>query len=158
MTPEQKFEQWAMAQLRHNIDKTIVGNEQEGWKVFGRYDIVPQSPIYEVWFGVNFVGKFGSKRSALSWCIADKHKQLGLSQQIKNLDSKKQMIDNDVAVSQQLQHKTKSLLFKETVMLKLQPKLLQKDAVSAQLEKCISQAKYLQLKGFSNETARTSHA
>lgn len=158
MTPEQKFQQWALNELKHNLGKTIVGDDREGWTVFGRYQIQPRVPGYQVWRGTCLVGSFGSKRSALSWCIADKHKQLALSQQIQNLDTKKQIIDNDIAVSQQQQQNSKCSFFKEIVMTKLQPKLVQKATVSAQLEKCISQAKYLQLKGFSNETARTSHA
>ena len=158
MTPEQKFQQWALNELRHNLGQTMVGDDREGWTVFGRYHIQPQVPTYKVWRGPALIGSFGSKRSALSWCIADKHKQLMLSQQIQNLDTKKQIIDNDVAVSHQQQQNSKSSAFKEIVMTKLQPKLIQKATLSAQLEKCISQAKYLQLKGFSNETARTSHA
>jgi hypothetical protein len=39
--------------------------------------------------------------------------------------------------------------------MKLQPKIDQYNSVTAELEKCVNQAKYMQIKGFNNETART---
>lgn len=158
MTPDQKFEKWLLNELRFNLEKTIVGDEQDGWTVFGRYHIMPVSHVYKIWRRNTLIGSFGSKRSALSWCIADKNKQISLCQQIQVLDAQKQLIDNDVAVSRAMSRYSKCSDFRQTVLVKLQPKLVLKNAVSAQLEKCISFAKYIQLKGFSNETARTSHA
>jgi hypothetical protein len=43
--------------------------------------------------------------------------------------------------------------FYETVNTKIQPKQAVLDSVQAEIEKCINSAKYLQLRGFSNETA-----
>ena len=48
--------------------------------------------------------------------------------------------------------------FQEIVETKIQPELDAVAGVRAELEKCINSAKYLQLRGFSNETARTSRA
>ena len=43
----------------------------------------------------------------------------------------------------------------EIINMKLQPKIDQYNSVTAELEKCVNQAKYMQIKGFNNETART---
>jgi hypothetical protein len=46
--------------------------------------------------------------------------------------------------------------FSEVVLTKLQPKVQQHTLVDQELEKCLISAKYIQLRGFQNETARTS--
>ena len=64
------------------------------------------------------------------------------------------------SVSQPLQTGIKSIdtipeSFYEIINMKLQPKIDQYNSVTAELEKCVNQAKYMQIKGFNNETART---
>ena len=157
MTREQKLERWAERELRHSIDKMILDDNSGGWVVFGKCHITPEQQVFNVWHYANFVGSFGSKRSAISWCIADKNNQASLSQQIKVLDFKKQFLDNDIACRTGLGKLSRSAEFREMVKTKLEPKVSLNSAVTAELEKCISSAKYIQLRGFSNETARTSH-
>ena len=157
MTREQKLERWAERELRHSIDKMILDDNSGGWVVFGRYHITPEKQVFNVWHYANFIGSFSSKRSAISWCIADKNNQASLSQQIKVLDFKKQFLDNDIACRTGLSKLSRSAEFREMVKTKLEPKIFLNSAVTAELEKCISSAKYIQLRGFSNETARTSH-
>jgi hypothetical protein len=45
--------------------------------------------------------------------------------------------------------------FYEIVNIKIQPKVSQFNLVNSELEKCVKSAKYLQIRGFNNETART---
>lgn len=156
MNRDQKFEQWAERALSQKLDQIMFGNEHDGWVVFGRYHIKPVKQDYQVWHYHDQAGNFSSKRSAVSWCIADHHKQHNLSRQIQILDSKKQLITSDIKCRSELARRSNSTDFAEIVNTKLETKLAMNHAVSAELEKCISSAKYIQLRGFSNETARTS--
>ena len=156
MNQEQKFEQWAEQLLKQNLGQIIFGNENEGWTAFANYQIKPLKSQYEVKHYGNHVGNFGSKRSAISWCIADYHRQYSLSYRIQTLDSKKQQLVNDIQCRSEVARRSRSAAIKEMIQTKLEPKLAVNHAVSAELEKCISSAKYIQLRGFSNETARTS--
>jgi hypothetical protein len=45
--------------------------------------------------------------------------------------------------------------FYEITTTKIQPKIAQYNLVSTELEKCVNQAKYIQIRGFNNETDRT---
>lgn len=158
MIKEQKFEKWAEKQFQQNSALTIIGDEHSGWVAFNRYHIKPVDTGYEVWHYYNLVTVFGSKKSAISYCIADFHKQYKLSQQIRVLDAKKQLVINDIKCRSEMARRGKSAKFREMVNTKLETKLAVNAAVSAELEKCISSAKYIQLRGFSNETARPSYS
>lgn len=158
MNQEQKLEYWAKQELKRTIDQTILDDDEGGWIAFGRYQIKPNHAVFDVSRNDFFIGSFGSKRSALSWCIADNKNQLQLAQQIQTLDQKKQLIENDIACRSGIKKRMKSPVSKEIITTKLEPKIALNSVITAELEKCISSAKYIQLRGFSNETARTSHA
>jgi hypothetical protein len=158
MNQDQKLERWARQELKLAIDQTILDDNQGGWIAFGRYHISPADSVFDVWRNDAFVASFGSKRSALSWCIADNKNQIHLAQQIKTLDQKKQLIENDIVCRSGMQKLSRSALTREIIKTKLEPKIALNSVITAELEKCISSAKYIQLRGFSNETARTSHA
>jgi hypothetical protein len=158
MNKEQKFEQWAERALSQKLDQIMFGNDNDGWVVFGRYHIKPSSQDYQIWHYKNLVSRLYSKRSAISWVIAEHHKQHNLSRQIETLDHKKQLISGDIKCRSELARRSASADFKEMVNTKLEKKLAQNHAVSAELEKCISSAKYIQLRGFPNETARPSYS
>lgn len=158
MTKDQKLERWAKKEIRSNLHNMIINDDQGGYIAFGKYYIAPNRTSYEVRRYSDIAGKFGSKRSAISWCVADNLEQLNLAREILVLDSKKQLVGADLNVRQALAHRSRNADFQETVTNKLQRKLDTYQGISAELEKCINLAKYLQLRGFSNETARTSRA
>jgi hypothetical protein len=157
MNQEQKLERWAIQELKLTIDQTIFDDNKGGWIAFGRYHIIPADAVFDVWRNDSFIASFGSKRSSLSWCIADNKNQTHLAQQIKTLDQKKQLIENDIVCRSGMRKRSKSPETREIIKTKLEPKIALNSVITAELEKCISSAKYIQLRGFSNETARTSH-
>lgn len=158
MNNDKKLEDFAERELRASLNKVILGSERDGWFAFGRYYISPVPTGYEVYQNDDLISTFGSKRSAISWCVADFNRRYVLAHQIQNLDSKKQIIDSDIHCRSEIARRSKSPAFREMIKTKLQSKLEQNSAVTAELEKCISSAKYIQLRGFSNETARTSYS
>ena len=70
MNQEQKLERWAERELKRNIDKIILDDEEGGYIVFGRYLIDPQQHGFAVRTLDRDIHCFSSKRSAISWCIA----------------------------------------------------------------------------------------
>jgi hypothetical protein len=91
----------------------------------------------------------------MAWCTADKHEQYNLSNSILVLDRKKQALAADIYCRKTLAERGKHETFYEIINMKLQPKIDQYNSVSTELEKCVNRAKYIQIRGFNNETART---
>ena len=154
MTREQKLERWAEREVRRNIHTMIVNDESGGYVAFGRYHLRPADQLFEVYTpGDNLIGTFSNKRTAISWCVADKYHQYNLANNIQMLDHKRQQLAADIYCRRSQAQQGRTEDFYETVNTKIQPKQELLDSVTAELEKCINSAKYLQLRGFSNETA-----
>mgnify|MGYP003337327682 CR=1 FL=1 len=156
MNTEEKLERFAEREFRKNIHNMILDDDEGNWIAFGKYRISPVGKEFSVELPSNFVSNFGSKRAAISWCVADRFQQYKLAQEILVLDNKKRLVSADIQVRQATARQSQSENFAEIVETKIQPKIETLKVVSAELEKCINSAKYLQLRGFSNETARTS--
>ena len=71
------------------------------------------------------------------------------------LDRKKQILTADINCRRSMGERGRTEEFREIVNTKIQPKVAQLSSVSTELEKCVNQAKYIQIRGFNNETART---
>jgi hypothetical protein len=158
MNREQKLERWAEKQILESIHNLIIDDEEGGWVVFGCYYLTETDQGYNVHKYSSSMGTFASKRSAVSWCVADKNRQLNLAITIKKLDMQKSLVAADIECRRSVANRSRDPLFRETVRTKIEPKITYYKSVSAELEKCINSAKYLQLRGFSNEIARTGRA
>lgn len=130
--------------------------DQNKFYVFDRYVVEPtKSGEYLVSKFSSDPEKFSSLRAATSWCIADRHGQLNLCIEIKRLDLQKSYLANDLAVRTELIRRIKDADKQETISTKITTKKAQLKAISERLDKCVSLAKYWQIRGFNNETART---
>jgi len=134
----------------------IVPDDDRGLIVFGFYYIEFDKDLFTVKTWDREIHKFASKRAALAWCTADKLKQYSLANNILILDRKKQILAADIYCRKTVGERGATEMFYEIVNMKIQPKIDQYNMVTTELEKCINSAKYLQIKGFNNETARTS--
>jgi hypothetical protein len=134
----------------------IVGNEEGGYIVFGRYQIQPEKTGFRVDTWDKTVHCFASKRNAISYCVADKTGNYNLARNILVLDQKKQNLEADIHCRKSRADRSRTQEFYEIVNMKVQPKIDRYNSVNAELEKCINSAKYIQIRGFNNETARTS--
>ena len=155
MNKQNKLEAFAAKELLNLTDKLIVSDGRGGIMAFGKYNIIPTDYKFIVSIKNQDPITFGSKRSAISWCIADQHNQLTLARIIRTLDTKKHSLAADIHCRKTLADRSKHEDFYEGVSIKLQRKIDQMEAVDAELEKCLNSAKYMQIRGFSNETART---
>ena len=154
MNQEQKLERWAEREIQRNMHKMIINDEHGGYVIFGLYHMQPAPTGFSVRTWDKEIHCFASKRTAISWCIADKINYLNLASQILNLDRKQQILEADINVRKNLGNKGRTEEFTEIVNTKIQPKIDQHRMVVAELEKCINSAKYIQIRGFNNETAR----
>lgn len=155
MNREQKLERFATQQLQKNIDNLVIPDDDGNHIAFGRY-LIKAEPLGCRVYDNNeeLLGSFSNRRTAMSYCVADKFRRYKLAAHIKTLDNKRQILINDIATHRGLADRSRNAGFREIVMTKLAPKTIQLRAVENELEKCVISAKYLQLKGFQNETAR----
>jgi hypothetical protein len=155
MNTDQKLERIAVSEYNRNLHNLIIATEIDEHMIFGAYRTKKHNGGITVYNRADDpVGHFSNQRSAVSFCVADKFCRYNLAQQIKTLDTKKQILDQDIACQRGLATRSKNPEFRELVYTKMSVKVEQHRAVNSELEKCINLAKYLQIKGFQNETAR----
>lgn len=158
MIKDQDLERWVTTEFQNMLPVLVWKNDYGEYEAFGRYRIVRDSHGYKVYVNDIADGFFHSTRSAISWCVADKYKRYNLARDIQNLDSMLGNITNDIFVRAGVAHKTRDPAHRESIETKLETKILHKKALETQLNNCVNWAKYLQQKGFENETSRSGHA
>jgi hypothetical protein len=146
MKPSDKLARLAERELPVLIDNIII-DEGNQYRVFGKYTINRVLHGYRVDVSTGWSGQFGSAKSALAWCIADKHNQLNLAKEIYQLDLHATRLRNDIQGRLGVARKHGGR-FLETVETKVSKRQDQSQAVENELSKCINSAKYWQLRGF----------
>lgn len=149
---DSKLERFAEREFRKNMESLIVPDDQGGLIMFGRYHLVSESHSYKVYGYSDLLGEFSSKKVAVSWCVAEKYRQYKLSKEIEILDRKRTTLFNDITCRQIQAKQSRSETFAETVNTKIEPKIISLNSINRELEKCLNSAKYLQIRGFNNET------
>jgi hypothetical protein len=155
MIQEKEVERIFRQEFVNIIPNLIWQNDNGVYEVFDRYQIEPLRPGYRVRCSATDVGVFHSSRTAMSWCIADKFNQFTLAQELKDIDAKLHNIATDIAVRAAIAERSTNWDFRNEVGTKLETKIIHKKTMENQLTKCVNLAKYLQQRGFNNETART---
>ncbi len=154
MISERDFERMFRQEFRDLMPNVIYQKDDGAYEVFGNYKIVQEPQGYRVFCSATDVGLFGTTRSALSWCIADKNKSYNLARELKELDNKLTSLNNDIAVRSALAERSHRWDFRDPVGTKLETKIIRRKQVENRLAKCINWAKYTQQRGFNNETQR----
>jgi|TARA_R110000868_G_scaffold233789_1_gene487515 hypothetical protein len=155
MNKNKQLEDWIRKEV-HSIKQHLIINGDAGeYELFGKFRIVPMDPGYMVLKDNIEIGKFSSTRSAVSWCILEKHNRSNIAEQMLIADSALGLLNNDIAVRSKIAEKSRKYRFREDVGTKLETKIIRRKRLEIQLAKYIDWAKYLQQRGFYNETART---
>ncbi len=128
---------------------------KNGYEAFGEYEIMPEHGVWKVYRCYRDPMEFSSSRVALAWCIAHKLQQIHLYMDIERLDHEKVMLVSDLSVRTRLREQIKNTQTSEIVDVKLSARKHRLEHVETTLTKCVNRAKYLQIRGFNNETART---
>ena len=155
MKSDQEFDRMFRQEFKDITSNLIWKNDSGEYEVFGKYRIVPQRPGYRVFCAATEVGVFNSTKSALSWCIADKVSAFNTARNLLILDSKLGALTADIAVRTAIGEQSTEWEFRDSIGTKLETKLIRKKQVENELAKCVNWAKYIQQRGFNNETART---
>ena len=152
MKPSQKLAALAEQELPKLLDHVII-EDGEKYRVFGSYVLRQTTQGCTLTYQDRPVGTFSSTRSAVAWCIADKNRQYNLANEIQHLDFTLLRLRNDIEVRGSQAQKSYGT-FWETVSAKAAHKRSQSLQIENELTKCINLAKYWQLRGSNNETAR----
>ena len=158
MKTDQELDRLFKQEFRDIIPNTIWQNDNGVYEVFGHYRIEPVRPGYRVTCAATEVGIFASTKTALSWCIADKNRAYNTARELLTLDNKVASITHDIATRAAVGDRSQNPGLREIILTKLESKIIQKKMLENQLTKCVDWAKYIQQKGFDNETARTGRS
>lgn len=126
--------------------------DDHGYNVFAHYRIDRENSQYRVSKRHNDCGVFRTTRTALAWCLADKHQDHGLAREILDLESAGSRIQQDLAVRSSIAQKAKSGSQWQTMYHKTLQRQRLKTNIDSQLEKCVARAKYYQIRGSLHET------
>jgi hypothetical protein len=154
MTSEREVERMFRQEFRDLMPNVIYQNDDGVYEVFGKYKIIPERYGFRVYCSATDVGVFGTTKTALSWCIADKNRAYNLARELLELDNKLTSLNNDIAVRTAIAEHSRRWDFRDPVGIKLETKIIRRKQVENQLAKCVSWAKYTQQRGFVNETQR----
>ena len=158
MKQDQEFERMFRQEFK-NITPNLIWQTDSGeYEAFGRYRIVPQRTGYQVFCSATEVGTFYSTRTALSWCIADKNNAYNTARELLTIDNKLNALTQDINARAAVGDRSQNPALRETILTKLESKIIHKKQLENQLTKCVDWAKYIQQKGFDNETARTGRS
>ena len=158
MNTDKEFERALRQELKDILPNTIFQLENGIYSVFGKYRIEPNHPGYKVYCSATEVGIFNTTKTALSWCIADKYQAYNTARDILELDIKLGTLSLDIAARTAIAEHSTQWEFRDAVGTKLETKIIRKKQVENELAKCINWAKYIQQRGFNNETARTGRS
>lgn len=153
-----EFKQIFRQEFQDTLNNVIWQVDKNVYEVFDRYQITNLRPGFQVSIHGHEVGVFNSSKTAVSWCVADKFKQYVLARDILTLDQKLANITNDINVRAAIADRSGRWEFRDPVGIKLETKIIRKKLLENQLAKCVNSAKYLQQRGFNNETARTGRS
>ena len=154
MKSDQEFDRLFRQEFRDIMPNTIWQNDNGEYEVFGHYRIQPNRPGYRVMCSATDVGVFSSTRTALSWCIADKNRAYNTARELLTIDAKLTALTHDIATRAAIGDRVKSPDLRETILVKLESKIIHKKLLENQLNKCVNWAKYIQQRGFEDETQR----
>lgn len=129
--------------------------EGDGYLAFGCYFIKKNTDGWTVSQDRRDCREFGSARTALSWCIAQKNNQHHVSMQIQKLDQERSWLAADIDTRTHLQSKIRDSHLRESVDAKISSRRQRLHWVQTTLDKWVNVAKYWQIRGFNNETSRT---
>lgn len=157
-----KKKEWALKRLEQLVESEIecikqhvIIDDGESYDVFGMYEISKTTTGFQV-SKKHAVGRnFSALNLALSWCIADKYNKNELANTLQRLDEEKIRVKDDLLTRQALLQTVKDPIRKEIIQVKISAKKHGLKLIENRLAKCVSLAKYCQIRGFNrDETAR----
>jgi hypothetical protein len=154
MISEKEIDRMFRQEFRDLMPNMIWQNDDGAYEVFGHYRIQAVDQGFKVSISATDVGVFSTTRTALSWCIADKNRGYNTARELLTVDNKLSALTADIATRAAVGDRARDPALRETILTKLESKIIHKKHLENQLAKCINWAKYTQQRGFNNETQR----
>lgn len=150
MNLEKEFERALQQEFRDLLPNTIFKDTNGSYSVFGRYRIESANPGFRVYCSATEVGTFSTTKTALSWCIADKHQAYNTARDILDLDTKLGAMTQDIAVRTAVAEHSKQWEFIDLIGTKLETKIIRKKNIENELVKCVNWAKSMQARDYTS--------
>ena len=155
---KEKFRKILKKELQDLSSITITTNGDGSYQVFGIYRIRFNKERYVVSKDDFDIGEFRQTNSALSWCIADQMGYHETAVDIKYLDKKLSLLNDDVYLRSEMIKKIKDDDTRINILSKLESKIRTKNEIQSRLEHNIARAKYWHHRGLQNEVKRIRHS
>lgn len=124
--------------------------------LFGRYRVAGDDGDFRVHKDRELVNTFTSVRVAVSWCIADRLGRWDLCQKIQDLDATRQQHLMDIMQYQnRLDRKGQDPWRRDLMANRISESRQRLFEAHSRIRKLVNVAKYFQIRGFSDEIART---
>jgi len=154
-TDMRRLQQVLEPELLQVLPNSIFVQGDHHYLAFGRYEIQRDQHRWSVQRERRDPKYFTSARTALGWCIADKHCQHHVAAEIERLDEERSLLSADIETRQHLHSRMRDPGLREAVTAKIDSRRQRLNWVQTSLDKWITAAKYWQIRGFNNETSRT---
>lgn len=109
---------------------------------------------YEIYRGATLAFSAVNTRTAIAWCVADKYNYFSLLRDIEISSAELERLENDIDHYRGFVKLNQDSDRNEIIAHRLYTTILRQKYIKNRLDKCIDVAKYMQQKGFDNETAR----
>ena len=126
----------------------------QGILAFGIYRIQQQRGAWQVWRRDIPVASFRWSSTALAWCVADRYQDHVLAIRVRHLDQAQALLMDDVDVRARLAQKHPDPTRRALAQDRMQGRQDSLRAQQHQLDICLARAKYLYIRGLSDETTR----
>lgn len=138
-------------QLPRNI---LMRKDNDSYILFGLYTITPWLGAYQVYKNKQLIDYFANKKIAAAWCIADHYLAINLCLLLTQRNNEYNRIIN--RINQELSRISADPVMQDIIDARLSREKIRKKDIQLQLDILIERAKYIQNKGFNNETSRTN--
>ena len=149
-----KLQRMVDADMR-SLERHIITEDQGRYTLFGDYEIRSNQDEAHVYHNGDLKFIASSLRAAVSWCVAEKHRRHELSNEISRLDQQQHRVQRDINNTRMMLPRISSTELRSSVSDKLRRKEQVLEDVKIRLSNCIDRAKYIQIRGFNDEIART---
>lgn len=123
-------------------------------RAFGRYTITRTARSFQVYRSATLAVEPSSSKVAISWCVADKYGKDSLAQELILYDQEVERRSDEIMYYRHTLAHSEDSVQRFVAADRLIESQVRLKHAQEQLDKCVNLAKYWQLKGFKDETAR----
>ena len=144
-----------LAEQEKQVPRSILmRKDSDSYILFKLYRISPWLGAYQFYKNNELIDYCANKKIAAAWCIADHYNMINLSLQLRQRNNEYNRIIN--RINQEFVRASTDPVLQDLIEARLSREKARQKDIQLQLNILIDQAKYIQNKGFNNETSRIS--